>query len=356
MPELPEVETIRLGLSKVILNKKITDFEKRDVKVVQLEPKDIEGYQITKIERQAKILIFHLLHHVISTEMEKSSDKRSLDSARDDKILLVHLKMTGQLIWEADPGVTAFELKKRRSTTLTAVTQRVTGGHPSPDWVAKLPNAYTRAILHFDDGSVLFFNDLRRFGYMKMYDLSVISNGSEKSHGRKDLSPPSPTANGGFGMARDDISKIPELAKLGPEPFSKDFTAEYLMRRASKIPNRKIKQFITDQEIISGVGNIYVDEALFYAKISPLRPVREIKLSEWKKTRDSVIKALEMGLKFGGSSEDTYVDAFGNQGEMNKHTNVYRHTGADCPDSCGGTIKRVTLGGRGTHFCPGCQK
>lgn len=360
MPELPEVETIRLGLCKVICGKKITDFEKRDPKVVQFEPKDIEGYQITKIERQAKILIFHLSHHVISTAVEKSSRNKKISpppaGSRDDKALLVHLKMTGQLIWEADPGNKNFQLKKSRVVPQRGITLRVTGGHPSPDWVAKLPNAYTRAILHFDDGSVLFFNDLRRFGYMKLYDLSVISNGSEKSHGRKDLSPPSPTANGGFGMARDDISKIPELAKLGPEPFSKEFNVEYLMRRAAKIPNRKIKQFITDQEIISGVGNIYVDEALFYAKISPLRLVKDLKLSEWKKIRDSIIKALEMGLKFGGSSEDTYVDAFGNQGEMNQHTKVYRHTGADCPDSCGGTIKRITLGGRGTHYCPDCQK
>jgi len=208
----------------------------------------------------------------------------------------------------------------------------VAGGHPSPDWVAKLPNAYTRAISQFEDGSALFFNDLRRFGYMKLYDT-------------------------------ERLTEIAELKKLGPEPFdsaqgksSKEFTVEYLMRRAAKIPNRKIKQFITDQEIISGVGNIYVDEALFYAKISPLRPVKDIKLTEWKKIRESIIKALKLGIKYGGSSEDTYVDAFGNQGEMNDHTKVYRHTGENCPAGCGGKVKRITLGGRGTHYCPACQK
>ena len=305
MPELPEVETIRLGLQKVIIGKKITKFESRDSKVVQFAEKDIVGAKIEAIERRAKMLAFNL------------SNKKSI---------LIHLKMTGQLIWEEDPGTNEFQLKKIKSpsTPLRAATQRVAGGHPSPDWVAKLPNAYTRAVFHFDDDSVLFFNDLRRFGYMKLYDTSELNN-------------------------------ISELKHLGPEPFSKDFDVEYLIRRADKIPNRKIKQFITDQEIISGVGNIYVDEALFYAGVLPVRPVKEISLSEWKKIRDSIIKSLKMGLQFGGSSEDTYVDAFGNQGTMNQHTMVYRKTGQPC-QVCGTKIERISLGGRGTHFCPTCQK
>ncbi len=293
MPELPEVETIRRGLERVIVGKKITDFEKRDDKVVRFEPSEIIDSSVESIERRAKILIF------------------KFDSK---KTLLCHLKMTGQLIWEEMAGGTDFQLKK----------SRIAGGHPSPDWVAKLPNKYTRAIFHFDDGSVLFFNDLRRFGYLK--------------------------------MSIDDEDKIAELSKLGPEPFSKDFSTEYIVRRAAKIPNRKIKQFITDQEIISGVGNIYVDEALFYAGISPLRPVKEISKSEWEKIRKSIIKALELGLKYGGSSEDTYVDAFGNHGTMNEHTKVYRHTGRDCHNNCGGKVKRIVIGGRGTHFCPNCQR
>lgn len=297
MPELPEVETIRRGLQKMIVGKRIEKFESRDSKVVQFEPKDIGGASIENINRRAKILIFEL------------SNK---------KVILIHLKMTGQLIWEACSGGTEFCLKK----------SRVAGGHPSPDWIAKLPNNYTRAIFTFDDKSVLFFNDLRRFGYLKLYNSSRLRS--------------------------NDIS---ELKKLGPEPFSEDFSVEYLMRRAAKIPNRKIKQFITDQEIIAGVGNIYVDEALFYAGILPTRLVKDIKLSEWQKIHDSIIKALELGLKYGGSSEDTYVDAFGNQGTMNEHCNVYRRTGQKCNrNGCQGIVKRIVLGGRGTHFCSDCQK
>jgi len=314
MPELPEVETIRRGLQKTIVGEKIKRFESRDSKVVQFAPKDIEGYFVGAIERRAKILIF-----LLSTSLKPSPSK---GEDVGGKALLCHLKMTGQLIWEECAGGKEHCLKK----------SRIAGGHPSPDWIAKLPNAYTRAILRFDDKSVLFFNDLRRFGYMKLYDTNELDN-------------------------------IPELKKLGPEPFdfvqgkpSKDFTVEYLIRRAAKIPNRKIKQFITDQEIISGVGNIYVDEALFYAGISPLRLVKNIQKSEWQEIIQSIKKALELGLKYGGSSEDTYVDAFGNQGIMGDHTKVYRKTGQPCPNGCGGVVKRITLGGRGTHFCQTCQK
>jgi len=297
----------------VIVGKKIAGFENRDSKVVQFEPREVVGSVVNSIERRAKILIFKL------------SNNASFDPAQgfDGKVLLCHLKMTGQLIWEEKPGGTDFALKK----------SRIAGGHPSPDWVAKLPNSYTRSIFHFDDGSVLFFNDLRRFGYMKMYSNQKSKIKSQKEH-----------------------NEIPELAKLGPEPFSSEFSVDYLMRRAAKIPNRKIKQFITDQEVISGVGNIYVDEALFYARIHPLRKVADIKLSEWGKIRECILKALELGIKYGGSSEDTYVDAFGNQGTMNEHTLVYRKTGQPCPSGCGGKVERITLGGRGTHFCPNCQK
>ncbi|MDP1690311.1 MAG: DNA-formamidopyrimidine glycosylase family protein [bacterium] len=378
MPELPEVETIRKGLAKTIVGKKIVKFESRDPKVVRFEAKEIEGMIITNIERRAKILIFNLSNKkgVIPAKagIQKESilDPRvSLDIARDkkpeddkvNKLILIHLKMTGQLIWEACAGESEFCLKK----------SRIAGGHPSPDWVAKLPNAYTRAIFHFDDDSVLFFNDLRRFGYLKLYNLTTDVIPAKAGIQKESILDPRVSLD----IARDKKPEddklwvdIPELAKLGPEPIrltdarsgqalfdsGEKFTVEYLMKRAAKIPNRKIKQFITDQEIISGVGNIYVDEALFYAGVLPTRPVKEIKLSKWQKIKSSIIKALELGIKYGGSSEDTYVDAFGNQGTMGNHTKVYRRTGQPCLNGCGGVIKRITLGGRGTHFCPICQK
>lgn len=271
MPELPEVETIKLGLQKTIINKVITKFEAKDSKVVKFQPKNIENSKVKSIERRAKMLIINL---------------------NNDKSILIHLKLTGQLIWNmSDNG--------------------------------KIPDKFTRAIFYFNDGSRLFFNDLRRFGYIKLYS------------------------------ARD-LENIPELKKLGPEPFSKDFSIEYLVQRAAKVKNRKVKQFIMDQEIISGIGNIYADESLFDAKILPTRKVKDIRLSEWKTLRESIIRILTLGIKYGGSSVDAYLDTFGNQGKMHQYLKVYRRTGQPCV-GCSGKVERITLGGRGTHFCPKCQ-
>lgn len=318
MPELPEVETIRRGLERVIVGKKIVKFESRDEKVVRFKASKIEGSEIMGIERRAKILIFNL----------KNSSRQGLE----DMSLLIHLKMTGQLIWEECAGSKEFCLKK----------SRVAGGHPSADWVNTLPSKHTRAIFTFDDKSVLFYNDLRRFGWLKVFDVNSSRVAGAPSNNK---------------YSSSGVEKyIPELAKLGPEPLSDDFTAKYMIARAKRVPNRVIKQFITDQEIISGVGNIYVDEALFYSGIMPTRTVKDIKASEWQAIRDNIRKALELGIKYGGSSEDTYVDAFGNQGTMNEHAKVYRKTGQPCPNGCGGTIQRTKLGGRGTHFCRSCQK
>lgn len=308
MPELPEVETIRRGLSRVIVGRKVVRFETKDEKVVRFEPKAIEGASILSVQRRAKILIINLSNY---------------------KSMLIHLKMTGQLIWESSDDVKEYCLKKNKSKT------RVMGGHPSSEMISTLPNIHTRAIFYLDDDSVLFFNDLRRFAYMKLYDTV-------------------------------ELEETSELKKIGIEPIkfevdslgeiTSDFTVDYLIRRAARIPNRKIKQFITDQEIIAGVGNIYVDEALFYSGINPTRPVSSLSLTEWEKVRQSIVKALSLGIKFGGSSEDTYVDAFGKQGKMNEYVMVYRRTGLPCLNNCGGVIERIVLGGRGTHYCPNCQK
>ncbi|MFA7244484.1 MAG: bifunctional DNA-formamidopyrimidine glycosylase/DNA-(apurinic or apyrimidinic site) lyase [Patescibacteria group bacterium] len=295
MPELPEVETIRKGLVAKIKGKTISDFESRDSKVVQLKPEDVIGAKILNVDRIAKMLLF------------------KLDSK---KSILIHMKMTGQLIWEKCAGEKEFCLRNRTA-----------GGHPSKDWHEKMPGKYTRAIFHFDDESVLYFNDLRRFGYVRSYSTEELKN-----------------------------LKTKELANIGIDPFSSEFSVEYLKNRAKKIPNRPIKLFLMDQSIIAGIGNIYADESLFCAGIIPTRKVKDIKDAEWKKIISGIIKSLKLGLKYGGSSADTYVKADGTPGEAHKHLKVYRKTGENCPKKCGGKIKRITLGGRGTHFCPACQR
>lgn len=294
MPELPEVETIKRGLSKHIVGRRILNFEKRDQKIIQFEPKEIVGKKILEINRRAKMLVFNI------------SGKKSI---------LAHMKMTGQFIWEPSASSKAHCLRNR-----------VSGGHPTKEMLEKLPVKSTKAIFTFDDKSILCFNDQRRFGYMKLYDTKELNN-----------------------------SKTKELKNIGIEPYSKKFTVKYLEKMAKRFQKRKIKQFITDQGIIAGVGNIYADESLYYAGILPDKSVKNISKEQWKKIRSSIIKALNLGLKYGGASEETYVNAEGKQGTAHLHLNVYRKTGEKCK-KCASTIERIVISGRGTHFCPFCQK
>ncbi len=296
MPELPEVETIVRGLKKVIIGKRITNFDDRDNKVVQIHKKEVIGKQIDNISRRAKNIFFEL---------------------DDDNLILFHLKMTGQLIWEECPGENDFCLRNRKG-----------GGHPDGAWLEKLPNKHTRAIFYFDDESVLYFNDIRRFGWIKIIQKSKI-----KDHN--------------YGALFNNI---------GVEPLEGELTPEYLAEMAKRFPNRKIKQFIMDQAIIAGVGNIYADESLFEAGIKPMRLVSKLTKQEWSKLISAAQKVLNRAIDFGGSSSENFVDAFGKQGEAHEHLLVYRKTGQKCPNNCGGAIERTVIGGRGTHWCPKCQK
>ncbi len=275
--------------------RKIVDFEDRDPKVVQIELDDIKGVQIKEVRRRAKNIIFDL---------------------NSETSLVFHLKMTGQLIWEKCQGEHDFCLRNRKG-----------GGHPDKAWLEKLPNKHTRAIFYFDDKSVLYFNDIRRFGYLKIATTEELKNLRTK-----------------------------ELEKLGPEPLGSDLTPEYLERIAKRFPGRKIKQFILDQAIIVGIGNIYADESLFDARIKPMRLAKEMKKSEWPVLIASIKKTLEKGIKYGGSSSENFVDAFGEQGRAHQHLKVYRKTGQKCPNNCGGVIERTVIGGRGTHWCKKCQR
>jgi len=291
MPELPEVEIIRRGLESKIIGREISDVDVRVGKMFNGDSKSIFGSKITAVKRHAKIL-----------EIDLSNDCA----------LLIHLKMTGQLVF--DPSTGSGQADK---------SARVAGGHPSADWVADLPNKFTHVIFHFKDGSVLFFNDLRKFGYIKLYK-------------------------------QDELKNSKELKDLGPSPFDKEFNEEYLMRIISKRPKIKIKQILMDQTAIAGIGNIYADESLFCAGISPLRPAGQLKRSELTKLIGCIKKVLKMGLEYGGSSENTFVNVEGKQGQMQNHFNIYRKTGQNCPNNCG-VVKRTVVGGRGTHYCPVCQ-
>jgi len=290
MPELPEVETIRRGLSKRIDGKKIVEVEILNAKSFLGDKTKVENQTVKTIERRAKVIRIKL---------------------SNDFNLLFHLKMTGQMIHEhavkGDGEVIDFA-----------------GGHPSHDWHAKLPNSNTRIIFTFEDKSKLFFNDMRKFGWCK-----VLTDAEVEAIFKKDY---------------------------GIEPIDDKFTLEYLLEKTKRIPNRNAKQFLMDQTIAAGMGNIYTDEALFEARISPLRKIKDITSPEWKKLITSMKKVLELGIKYGGTTDSDYVDAEGHKGGMQNHLNVYHKQGADCPCGCSGKIQQIRIGGRGTHFCPNCQK
>lgn len=284
MPELPEVETIKKGLSKRIIGKKITDIVIENQKSFQGEVKNVIGSSIIDIERKAKL---------IRIKLSNGSN------------LLFHLKLTGQLI-------------------VIDHSERFAGGHPSHDWHAKLPNSNTRITFDLSDNIKLYFNDMRKFGWCKVLKDSEIEAIYEKDYGF--------------------------------EPLDKEFTVEYLLGKAKRIPNRNIKQFLMDQTIAAGMGNIYTDEALFLAKISPLRKTKEMALKDWQKVIDSSRAVLKLGIEYGGTTDSDYVDAEGKKGGMQNYLKVYHQTGKSCFNNCGGVVKRITIGGRGTHYCPNCQK
>lgn len=283
MPELPEVETIKLGLSKRIIGKTIKDIKIETQKSFQGTPKDIIGTKIIDIERRAKLIRIRL---------------------SNDLNLLFHLKLTGQLI-------------------VIDHNERFAGGHPSHDWHAKLPNSNTRIVFNLSGNIKLYFNDLRKFGWCKVLKSDAIVRLFDKDYGL--------------------------------EPLDKNFTVEYLLEKAKRLSNRNIKQFLMDQTIAAGMGNIYTDETLYEAKISPQRKVKDISMKEGQKLINSMKIVLNKGLKYGGTTDSDYVNAEGKKGGMQDHLNVYHQTGKKCPNNCGGVIKRITIGSRGTHYCPNCQ-
>lgn len=310
------METIRCGLKKAIVGKKIADVEVRVEKLFHGNKKDIVGKKVIDVDRRAKQIII---------DVEGDND------------LLIHLKMTGQLIFHSS-SFDAGSLSKKRTTNLPAgrhgdrqpttnhkrqSTDYVAGGHPSNDWFEDMPNSTTHIIFDFSDGSKLFFNDLRKFGWIKVFNSKKLKN------------------------------KLTE--ELGIEPFDKEFSSKKLAEIIKKKPSWNIKKVLTDQTLISGIGNIYADEALFWAGISPERKAKDISESEVGKLKDAIIKSLGIGLKYGGSSENTYVQIDGSRGQAQEHFQVYSRGGEKCRH-CGGIIKKIRLNGRGTHFCPKCQK
>lgn len=280
MPELPEVETIRRGLSDFIIKKKLK-------KTTILCDKSFIGAPTTgvvkNIRRFGKALIIDL---------------------DNNNSLMIHLRMTGQLIYDSNK------------------CPRYAAGHPSDNFTATLPNKQTRVILEFDSGT-LFFNDQRKFGFIKIIKTA-------------------------------DVENDPFIKKLAPEPWN--MSAAELYEKLQKHKNSYIKATILDQTIICGLGNIYADEALFAAKIHPKRKSGSITKTEAKRLLNSAKDVMEKSIASGGSTMATYVKANGEKGDyLEKFAKVFRREGKSCP-VCGTKIIKTKVAGRGTHICPKCQK
>ncbi len=314
MPELPEVETIKLGLSKKLPGLKIKSVEVLNLKSFQpfdsfddtqdKSAQSLRGKKILSVFRRAKILGINLENNLT---------------------LLIHLKMSGQLILQGDRSqAIGSEAQARRGTG-----DRLIGGHPTQDMVDEMPNRSTRVILHLtrDDKRAtkytLFFNDQRKFGWIKLIN-------------------------------SDQLTDNNYFKNLGPEPLEKDFTLKIFKERLQKRKSLPIKVAIMDQQIISGVGNIYASEACFNAKLDPRIKVKDLTDQQYKMLHQGVIKALKDGVKYGGSTRTHFVSDEGKKGYFLDYAYVYWKNGQQCK-KCKTIIEKITLAGRGTYFCPTCQ-
>ncbi|HPI67437.1 MAG TPA: bifunctional DNA-formamidopyrimidine glycosylase/DNA-(apurinic or apyrimidinic site) lyase [bacterium] len=304
MPELPEVETIKLELSHLIKDKKIKSVTLNLAKQVKGDRqkflKLITGAKIKNISRRAKTLIFELSniphpHPLLIKERGTNGAKKYY--------LVFHLKMTGQLIYRGKSG------------------KLIGGGHPIKQDLKELPNKYSHVIFNFNDGTRLFFNDQRQFGWVKLVDETELKK-----------------------MDND----------YGPEPLSKEFNLKYFEKYLAQ-RNTAIKPLLMEQKFIAGIGNIYAAEACFCAGLNPTLSAKKIKLAVVKKLYQCIQNILKLAIKKKGTSADNYVDAFGREGQMINFLKVYGGAGEKCY-RCKNILHEIRQGSRATVYCPKCQK
>lgn len=286
MPELPEVESIRRKLALILPGQQIEQIEVyRDKSFLEFPElgEQLRGRRITAVERRAKIL------------------QLVLDGEHD---LLVHLKMTGQLIFVGADG------------------QRSGGGHPTADWVTELPTKHTRVVFYLAGGARLFFNDQRVFGWIRAPHKTLVQR---------------------------------EFVNYGPDINDPTLTAEYLFQLAQQrsIP---IKQFIMDNAVVCGVGNIYASESLFTLGLQPHTPAKEVAWEQMRALLQIMQTIITRAIELGGTTFDgKYVGVDGFAGGFQHELRVYGREGQPCLQ-CGTAIVKTKISGRGTFHCPRCQQ
>jgi formamidopyrimidine-DNA glycosylase len=279
MPELPEVETIKRDLARLLVGKKILDIKTDSAKQVQpslaVAKKAVVGTTIKGLKRRAKLLLFFL---------------------SNNKILVVHLKLTGRLL-----------VRKK--------------GAPEDDWQHVVIKLKTQNSKLKSGDLELRFCDLRKFGWLKLVE--------------------------------DEKELVKILAEFGPEPLDSLNLDNFRSILASS--SRPVKVVLMDQKKIAGIGNIYANDALFLAKVHPEKKANQLSNEEVERLFGAIEKVLKAGIKYRGASDQYYLDALGHKGSYQDHFLVYGREGRKC-FKCNGEIKKIKLAGRGTYYCPNCQK
>lgn len=287
MPELPEVETVRRGLAELLPGKVIVAARQIDSpKSFPNAESDVSQFMlnaaIVAVRRRAKVLLIDL---------------------SSEYTLVIHLKMTGQLVFRGQTNFGA--------------------GHPNDSLIGDLPDRSTRVVIDFSDGSHLYFNDQRKFGWVRL-------------------------------LPSLEVPNIDFMVKVGPEPLEANFSPEQFKERFERRGKTNIKAALLDQTVIAGVGNIYADESLWGARIDPRRLVKDISDDEFYLLYNELRAVMNLAIEKGGSTDKNYVNAEGKRGSYMDFARVFRREGQKCP-RCGHDIIKIRHAGRGTHLCTHCQ-
>lgn len=286
MPELPEVETVRLQLRHRLSGRTITQVRVHHQKSVAHNKSfadQVTGHTIADIDRIGKLMIFRF------------TDDTNF-------FLLAHLKMTGQFL------------------LLDSTSNVGGGGHSLSPTDTHLPNRHTRITFTFDNGTQLFFNDMRLFGYVKVATAAAVA------------------------AAR---------RQFGPEPIQADFALAPFIAGLQR-RRTPVKAALLDQSFVAGLGNIYVDEALFVAKVRPTRLANQVTPEEAGLLARAAGEIMNKSISVGGTTFQHFVDTGGDNGNYTDYLQVFGKQGTPC-SHCGTTIIKIRCAGRGTHYCPGCQ-
>lgn len=314
MPELPEVTTTVNGLQKVLPGLSIvdvwTDLAKKNQKIKQFKNtikdetfykkfrKEVIGSKILNVERRAKNILINL--------------KNSHANGRARKTILIHLKMTGHIIY----GKYVFDKKENKWAPDKSERKALHDPY----------NRFIHVVFSLSNGKQFVFCDSRKFGKVTLIDTDT---------------------------AHESI----HLKNIGPEPLEKNFTFEKFKERLYSKPNGNIKTILMDQSVIAGIGNIYSDEMLFMAGIHPESKPAYIPIQKLKLLYKSMKEILSKGIDFGGDSMSDYRDINGEKGNFQNHHNVYGKRNEPCGKrGCKGVIIRKVINGRSAHFCDTHQK